>query len=148
MGRRRDLDRGEARAARRRRDPCDGVGRIRIQLEPADRGLPRRPVGIRHPQGRPAAHRGTRLPRPADRPPALCLERPQVGPRHRIHDGGPPRFLGGARLPQHRRPLGRAALLLPGGTGRRARDLGRVLEVPPAPRGLARTLAALSESSE
>ncbi len=42
---------------------------------------------------------------------------PEVGPRHRVHDRRPPRFLGGTRLPQHRRPVAGAAILPPGGAG-------------------------------
>ena len=50
-------------------------------------------------------------------PASVRLEGPQVGPRRRVHDRRPPRLLGGARLPQHRRPVARAALLVPGGAG-------------------------------
>ncbi|CAG7645334.1 hypothetical protein SBRY_40132 [Actinacidiphila bryophytorum] len=51
---------------------------------------------------------------------------------------GVPHALGGQPADARHRRAG-----LPRGAG-----LGRVLEVPPAPRRLARTLAALSESSE
>ena len=63
-------------------------------------------------------------------PASVRLEGPQMGPRHRVHDGRPPRLLGGARLPQHRRPLDGAALLLPGGARGRPGALG-----PPASAG-------------
>jgi len=46
------------------------------------------------------------------------LEEREVGARDRVPGGGPARVLGGTRVPQQRRPVARAALLLPG-TARR-----------------------------
>ncbi|CAK7285328.1 exported hypothetical protein [Streptomyces misionensis JCM 4497] len=119
VGRRAGRRRRGPRPARPGRHPCDGLGGVRLQLQPAPDGLPRRGHPLRHPQGRRAAHRRARLPGPPDRAPSVRLEGPQVGAGRGVYDRRPPRLLGGARLPQHRRPLEGTALLLPGGTGRR-----------------------------
>ncbi|CAG7647509.1 conserved hypothetical protein [Actinacidiphila bryophytorum] len=121
---------------------------------PARRLRPQRPVAGRT--------RGGPDVRPLDRRARGRGQRQQ----HRVPGrapGGPPpvhpagrhgRLPRGARHRGRHRRTGSERPVGPGGRRRgdrprgRAGPLGRVLEVPPAPRRLARTLAALSESSE
>ncbi|CAM5293342.1 hypothetical protein SVIOM74S_10110 [Streptomyces violarus] len=68
-----------ARPARRRCHPCDGVGRVRLQRQPAALRLRRRAHHLRHPQGRRTAHRRARLPAPPRSSPTCTPGRARSG---------------------------------------------------------------------
>ena len=84
----------------------------RLHHQPAAGGLPLRAGPLRGPPQRQAAADRPRRPGAADRAPPLRLEERQVGERRRAPRRGPPRLLGGERLPHLRRPLERGALQL------------------------------------
>src|SRR6185295_10221681 len=88
--------------------------RRRLHDQPAARGLPLGARSLRRYLERPAPPPRPRRAAAPDRPPSLRLEERQVGERRRAPGRGPPRLLGGERLPRLRRSLERAALPLPG----------------------------------
>ena len=67
-----------------------------------------------------AASVRARLPAAAGGPAPVRLEEREVGPGPGVPDRRPARVLGGTRVPQHRRPLAGAALLVSGAGRRRA----------------------------